>query len=83
MVGFFAPRLFDTCCGLVFVGHGLDYTCFGQVCKGLVLFSAADHIKRPFGTLFYVNLAFLGQLAKLGDFGLVFMPNEVYFDWCI
>ena len=37
-----ASRLFATCCGLISVGHGLSHICFGQVCKGLLVFGAAE-----------------------------------------
>ena len=59
-------RLFPTLCGLIFVGHRLSYECFGQVCKGLVVLSAIEHIKLPFKTLCHENLAFLCQLTEVG-----------------
>ena len=39
-----ASRLFATCCRLINVGHRLSYTCFGRVCKGLMVFNTAEHI---------------------------------------
>ena len=60
-------RIFTTCCGLVFVGHGLSYACFGQVCKGLVVLGIVKHIRLAFGNLCLENLACLGQLTELSD----------------
>ena len=59
-------RLFATCCGLIFVGHGLSYACFRQVYKGMVLINAIERIRLPFGTLCHDNLACLGQLTRIG-----------------
>ena len=44
---FLASKLFATCCGLVSVGRGLSYACFGQVCKGLLVFGAEERIILP------------------------------------
>ena len=63
----FVFRLFATCCGLLLVGYGLSYACFGQVCKGLVVLGAAKRIRLPFGTLYLDNLACLGQLTELSN----------------
>ena len=38
-------------------GHRLGYTYFGQVCKGLVVLGAAEHIRQSFGTLCHKDLA--------------------------
>ena len=42
-----ASRLFVLCCRLVSIGHGLSFTCFGQVLKGLLVFGAAERITLP------------------------------------
>ena len=62
-----ASRLFDTCYGLLFVGHRLSYVCFRQFCKGLVVLGATERIKLPFVTLCPDNLAYLSQLTEIGD----------------
>ena len=67
IAGFVASRLFATCCSLIFAGHGLNYICFRQVHKGLVVLGAAEHIRLPFGTLFLDSLAYLSQLIELVD----------------
>ena len=60
----------------------------GKFIKGLVLFSAAEHIKLPFGTLCHNILACLGQLIELGDFWpcsysqqSVFHPKHLVLLW--
>ena len=47
-VGLLASRLFFLYYGLISIGYGLSYTCFGWVRKGLLEFSAAEHITLPF-----------------------------------
>ena len=42
-----ASRLFVLCCGLIPIGHGLSFTCFGRVLKGLLVFGAAERITLP------------------------------------
>ena len=42
-----ASRLFVLCCGLISIGHGLSFTCFGWVFKGLLVFGTAEHITLP------------------------------------
>ena len=42
-----ASRLFDSYSGLISIGHGLSYTCFGWVHKGLLVFGAAERITLP------------------------------------
>ena len=40
-------------CGLISIGHGLSFTCFGRVLKGLLVFGTAERITLPlelFGT---------------------------------
>ena len=54
--------------GYFFVGHGLSYACFEQVCRGLVVLGAKKHIRLPFGTLYLDNLAYVGQLTEIVDF---------------
>ena len=62
-----ASRLFVLCCGLISIGHGLSFTCFGRVLKGLLVFSAAERITTTLGTVCHDNRACLGQLTILGD----------------
>ena len=40
-------RLFASCCGLISIGHGISYTSFGRVHKGLLVFGAAERIILP------------------------------------
>ena len=40
-------RLFASCCGLISIGHGLSYTCFGWVHKGLLVFGTTECITLP------------------------------------
>ena len=42
-----ASVLFVLCCGLISIGHGLSFTCFGRVLKGLLGFGAAKRIPLP------------------------------------
>ena len=42
-----ASRLFVLCCGLISIGHGLSYICFGWVHKGLLVLGAAECITLP------------------------------------
>ena len=42
-----ASRLFVLCCGLISIGHGLSYTCFGWVLKGLLVFGTTERITLP------------------------------------
>ena len=55
-----ASKLFTKCYGLISIGNGLSYACFRQVRKELVIFSAAERITLPFGTLCLENLTCLG-----------------------
>ena len=34
-------------CGLISIRHGLSFTCFGWVLKGLLVFSTAERITLP------------------------------------
>ena len=34
-------------CGLISIGHGLSFTCFGRVLKGLLVFGTAERITLP------------------------------------
>ena len=47
LVGLLASGLFDTCCGLMFVGYRLSYICFRQVHKGLLVSGTIERIKLP------------------------------------
>ena len=40
-------KLFVLCCGLITIGHGLSFTCFRRVLKGLSVFGAAERIILP------------------------------------
>ena len=58
-----AFRLFVSCCGLISIGHGLSYTCFGWVCKGLLVFGDRRAHYTTLGAVCHDNLAWLGQLT--------------------
>ena len=51
VVGLLASRLYILCCGMISIGNGLSYKCFGQVYKGLLVFSAAECITYPWSCL--------------------------------
>ena len=55
-----ASGLFILCYGLISIGHGLSYTCFKWVCKGLLVFSAVERITLPLELFATKNLAWLG-----------------------
>ena len=42
-----ASRLFVLCCGLISIGHGFSFMCFGRVLKGLLVFGTAVRITLP------------------------------------
>ena len=46
-IGFVSIQTVCLSCGLMSIGHGLSFTCFGWVLKGLLVFSAVEHIILP------------------------------------
>ena len=46
-MGYVSIQTFCLSCGLFSIGHGLSFTCFGWVLKGLLVFSTAQHITLP------------------------------------
>ena len=53
----------------------------GEFVKGLMVSGITVHIGLlgPFGTIFHNVLAYLGQLAELGNSGQAVIPDEAYF----
>ena len=47
MMGFVSIQTVCLCCGLISIGHGLSFTCFGRVLKGLLVFGTAECIMLP------------------------------------
>ena len=45
--GYISIQTVCLCCGLISIGHGLSFTCFGWVLKGLLVFGAVEHITLP------------------------------------
>ena len=45
--GYISVQTVCLSCGLISKGHGLSFTCFGWVLKGLLVFGAAKRITLP------------------------------------
>ena len=45
--GYISIQTICLSCGLISIGHGLSFTCFGWVLKGLLVFGAAERITLP------------------------------------
>ena len=43
-MGYISIQTVCLICGLISIGHGLSFMCFGWVLKGLLVFGAAEHI---------------------------------------
>ena len=46
-MGFVSIQTVFLCSGLISTGHGLSFTSFRRVLKGLLVFGAAERITRP------------------------------------
>ena len=47
VVGYISIQTVFLSCGLISIGHGLSFTCFGRVVKGLLVFGTAERITIP------------------------------------
>ena len=46
-MGYISVQTVYLCCGLISIGYGLSFMCFGQVFKGLLVFGASERITLP------------------------------------
>ena len=53
-----ASRLFVLCCGLISIGHGLSYTCFRRVHKGLLVLASQSALHYPWSSLSWQSALF-------------------------
>ena len=60
-----ASRLFVLCCGSISIRHGLSYTCFRQVCKGLLVICAIERITLPL-ELFSMTIWLVRPIDRIG-----------------
>ena len=47
VMGYVSIQTVCLSCGLISIGHGLSFTCSGQVLKGLLVFGTAECITLP------------------------------------
>ena len=47
MMGYVSVQTVCLSCGLISIGHGLSFTCFGRVLKGFLVFGTAERITLP------------------------------------
>ena len=47
MMGYVSDQTVCLSCGLISIGHGLSFTCFRRVLKGLLVFGTEEHITPP------------------------------------
>ena len=66
-MGYISIQTVCLCCGLISIGHGLSFTCFWWVLKGLLVFGSRRAHYTTLGAVCHDNWAFLGQLTVLGD----------------
>ena len=70
VIGYVSIQTICLSCGLISIGHGLSFTCFRWVLKGLLVIGATERITLPLGAVCHKNRACLGRLTILGDFWL-------------